>query len=354
MKTTIDDFDRLLGAWLEDGPSAAPDAAIDAAIAHARSRPRRRDFFAFLRPAAMSTRPAFTLQPAFLLLMVGLLLAALAIAFIGSRNQRLSVVPPDSAEPSPRSVSPRPSASPSPTALHVDLVELAGNDASVDIVDLSGLLTAAVSGQPNEGGSVPEGIGIENEAPNRLRLTWTEMACDALHRLTIDVTATRFELERPACGGDLVPLDRVLILTFSQPVSAADVEGVIREGIGEALPNYTETLPDAADNRVDLELHDESGSITSLVGRGPEPGSPSAADGPVAVNESPERIIVVWAGPSCTSTATLTMDETGRRLAIVEPECPLAGGDVAEREIVLTFSGPTSADEIEVVFETSP
>ena len=103
---TSDDIDRLLGEWLEDGPTQAPHEAIERAIAHARSHPRRPDPFAFLRSSAMSSRTTpVVLRPAWILLLLGLLLAAVVAAIgIGSRNDAPVVVVAS------------PTASPAPTA----------------------------------------------------------------------------------------------------------------------------------------------------------------------------------------------------------------------------------------------
>ena len=110
----FDDFDRRLGQWLEDGPTQAPLEAIERATVHARSHPRRPDPFALLRRSAMPSRTtAAVLRPAWILLLLGLLLAAAVAAVgIGSRNDAPVVV-----VPSPTATaSPTPTASPAPTA----------------------------------------------------------------------------------------------------------------------------------------------------------------------------------------------------------------------------------------------
>ena len=52
--TTLNDFDRVLGEWLNEGPNRAPDRPIDLAVEHARSHPRRPDLIRFLRPDPMA------------------------------------------------------------------------------------------------------------------------------------------------------------------------------------------------------------------------------------------------------------------------------------------------------------
>ncbi len=114
-----DDFDRLLGEWLEDGPTQAPHEAIERATAHARSHPRRPDPFAFLRRSAMTSRTTpVVLRPAWILLLLSLLLAAVVAAVgIGSRNDApVVVVPSPTAAASPTGATP-PTTSPSPTTI---------------------------------------------------------------------------------------------------------------------------------------------------------------------------------------------------------------------------------------------
>ena len=114
-----DDFDRLLGEWLEDGPTQARHEAIERAIAHARSHPRRPDPFAFLRRSAMTSRTTpIVLRPAWILLLLSLLLAAVVAAVgIGSRNDApVVVVPSPTAAASPTGAT-SPTTSPSPATI---------------------------------------------------------------------------------------------------------------------------------------------------------------------------------------------------------------------------------------------
>ena len=117
-----DDIDRLLGEWLADGPTQAPLEAIERATMHARSHPRRPDPFALLRRSAMPSRTtSAVLRPAWILLLVGLLLAAAVAAVgIGSRNDAPVVVVPSPAA----TASPTPTASPAPTATAASTIVL--------------------------------------------------------------------------------------------------------------------------------------------------------------------------------------------------------------------------------------
>jgi hypothetical protein len=236
------DTERQLKAWLEDGPSRAPERAIDLAIDHAQAHPRRRDPFAFFRKDPMSSSRSTTgFRPLPLIAALGLLLvAAFAVASVGGLFQnRPVVVPPVIPTASPSSApsavpSPTSSAVPSPSAvvISVDLVGFGGRQLStIEIVDRSGTLVSARTGQPNDGGSAssPDKADVVNAPadPRTLMLTWTGLLEDDYRRLTIASDGRTMTIERVPGVGDLLPFDRVLILTFSRPAPAGEVTAAI-------------------------------------------------------------------------------------------------------------------------------
>jgi len=237
--TASTDFDRRLTDWLQDGPARAPERSIAFALDHAAAHPRRRDPLAVIRRDPMrSTAFAGSMRVVPLVAALGLLLvAALAVATVGGLFDRTpTVVPPAIPSASP-SAAPTPSATPTgpaipasaPPAVHVDLIEHVGEDASIDIVDRSGTLVDAESGDPPDGGSVEEGtiqVVADTADANTLVLTWTGMPCDTTHQLDIapDHTLT---ITRPACSGDTIPVDHVLRLTFDAPVDLEAIQGSV-------------------------------------------------------------------------------------------------------------------------------
>lgn len=219
------DLARRLSAFLDDGPTRAPERVTDEAVAHAQAHPRRPDPLRALRRDPMG-QPWFgstgTFRPALLVAAVGLLLVAgFAAAAVGGWFDRApSVVPTPSTEPSP---------SPSLPALtiRVDLDEVVGANAEIEVTDESGLLVEAVSGTPADGGSVEAGVvDVRNDPtdPTRLILTWTGTPCDELHQLVIEADGRTFNMFRQACEGDAIARDLVLELAFSEEVPAADVD----------------------------------------------------------------------------------------------------------------------------------
>lgn len=162
------------------------------------------------------------------------------------------VIPPPSASPSAPAVTPKPTTGPTskptqaPTPeptdggsdampIKVDLDNVTGADVYVDIVDETGLLTGGASGKPGDGVSVDyRTLQVENIDPKTLKLTWSDYPIDSALALTIDRFDgdVRLLLARPepTTETDAMGFDRVLILTFSEPISAADVTAVVQEG----------------------------------------------------------------------------------------------------------------------------
>lgn len=223
------DLERRLGSFLDEGPNRASERPIEAAMAHARSHPRRRDPLRALRRDPMA-RPWYGASPVGRSLVLVAALAALlatsfAVATIGGFLTEPAVVPPV-ATPSP-SVSPSPAPSPTPTVRTIPLDERVGADATIEITDRSGRLVSAVSGDPNDGGSVPGGtvaVAAVDGDPASVQLTWTGLPCQTLHRLAIEPDGVTMALLQPACEGDTFPRDVVVILTFDGPVDPATLD----------------------------------------------------------------------------------------------------------------------------------
>ncbi len=151
-----------------------------------------------------------------------------------------------SATPVPTPVAPpdpTPVATPAPTddgsdamPIRVDLETVAGGDVYVDIVDTTGFLVDARSGTPAEGQSVGQYVlEVENLDAATLRLSWVDYPIENALALYIDEHegAIRFLLIQPGPTGptDTIALDRELILSFSQPISAEQVEAILQEGL---------------------------------------------------------------------------------------------------------------------------
>jgi len=231
--TTHDDLDRVLGDWLAEGPVHVPEHLVGATLQHARSHPRRPDPLRVLRRDPMAGRSRFAplgIAPVPLMAAIGLLLvAALGVSLVGGQRDDVPVPLPStsgdpSAVPSPN-LSLSPSASPGPSfPIRVELQTSSAATMLVEVTDASGLLVDARSGLPAEGGSVPLGeVSSTNVDDSTVELTWTDAACDIAYALDIETT-TSMTLRSPVCSGDTIALDRRLLLEFSVPVDAAEIQ----------------------------------------------------------------------------------------------------------------------------------
>ena len=151
-----------------------------------------------------------------------------------------SATPVPTQDPTPV---PTPVVTPAPTddgsdamPIRVDIETVAGGDVYVDIVDHTGLLVDAKSGTPAEGQSVGQyELEVENLDATTLKLSWVDYPIENALGLYIDEHegAIRFLLVQPAPTGptDTIALDRELILSFSQPIPADQVESFLQEGL---------------------------------------------------------------------------------------------------------------------------
>jgi hypothetical protein len=138
---------------------------------------------------------------------------------------------------------PTPVVTPAPTddgsdamPIRVDLETVAGGNVHVDIADHTGLLVDARSGTPAEGQSVGMyTLEVKNLDATTLKLSWVDYPIENALALYIDEHegAIRLLLVQPGPTGptDTIALDRELILSFSQPISADQVEAILQEGL---------------------------------------------------------------------------------------------------------------------------
>jgi hypothetical protein len=148
---------------------------------------------------------------------------------------------PSATPPPTNAPTPKPTAAPTDDGsdampIRVDIETVAGGGVYVDIVDSTGLLVGAKSGTPAEGQSVGQyTLEVENLDATTLKLSWVDYPIENALALYIDEHdgAIRLLLIQPAPTGptDTIALDRELILSFSQPISAGQVESFLQEGL---------------------------------------------------------------------------------------------------------------------------
>jgi hypothetical protein len=62
------------------------------------------------------------------------------------------------------------------------------------------------------------------------------MPCETTYRLEVSPDGRDYRLERPTCSGDTVAFDRVLILTFDDPVPASQVSTKVQRAGATSQP----------------------------------------------------------------------------------------------------------------------
>lgn len=149
-------------------------------------------------------------------------------------------VPSDPVPSAPASPEPEPTdGGTDAMPIHVDLANATGADVSVDIVDETGHIESAVSGQPGDGVSVEAyTLAVENVDDRTLRLTWIDYPVDndlALYVMNHEGGLRLLLVQpEPTVETDAIAFDRELILAFDQPIVAADVETFLQEGLDTA------------------------------------------------------------------------------------------------------------------------
>ena len=120
--------------------------------------------------------------------------------------------------------------------IRVELDSTTGQDVYVDILDRTGSIKAATTGQPGDEATVePYTVEVENIDARTLRLSWTDYPIDNALSLVVDQAGAgvRFVLVQPAPSGpaDAMGEGRILELTFDRDISAALVESFLQEGL---------------------------------------------------------------------------------------------------------------------------
>jgi hypothetical protein len=233
---------------------------------------------------------------------------------------------------------PEPIGSPAVPPVHVDLIEEAGNDATIDVVDESGQLVSAVAaaGATEQGSS---DFDATNVAETSIRLDWIGSPCDTIHRLTIDPTLTTLTIDRPLCQGDAMPLSRALVLTFRTPVDATDLHTSIFSGRGGIdMPTFTATGLDAAGGRFDIQVSDpgylvESVDAGYVEDRVLEPNDPRPGEA-VLEEVQPNTARLVWNAPSCAGSFSLSMNIAGNVWSLGSERCEASGTVLRMVELV--------------------
>jgi hypothetical protein len=187
-------------------------------------------------------------RSAALLLAVGAAVAAIAfgaaVAFGGASGAAGPANPSTAPSVAPSAAPATPSAVPSaaPSAgsdampITVNLDNATNAEVRVDIVDHTQLLVDAESGTPGDGMSVePYTLKVENLDATTLKLTWVDFGIDNALALFVDKVDGGYRLlliqPEPTSPTDAMGFDRELVLSFSEPISASQVEAFLQGGL---------------------------------------------------------------------------------------------------------------------------
>ena len=363
--TNLNDFDRSLADFLADGPNTAPEAPVIAALAHARTTPRRPDPLLRLRSDVMA-RPrvgAVGQRPGLVFAALALALTSVGIAMIGSRPNDLSVGPGPTPS-APRGTLPA-ATMPAPFRVEIPLTLSGGSPFTLTVVDDTGVLAGAESGQPVGDGASVDGVAITAvpDDPRALLVTWVGLPCETAATLTVDGRQRTLSIVSQRCSGDTFPYDRVVRLGFSNSVrpgewSATNVlapeatdpgvgpgesatTGGPFEPIGSpAVTPVRVVLDDGVGDETTVDVVDESGRLVSAVA-GPQTGG-NGIEAFDASNDDPTTLRLSWPGRPCDTVHRLTIDPTLTSLTMDLPQCR---GDLVgvDRSIVLTFRDAVDA-----------
>jgi hypothetical protein len=183
-----------------------------------------------------------------LVAIAGCSLGVVAAGPSGSPGTPMPVVTPDAPLPTavpngptgvPPTAVPQPSTPPSPLVpstpqpdgvdgIVIPLDVFLPDDVQLAISDREGLIQQAATGQAGDGMSVRWGQAVvRNTGPRTLEVTWTGIPRDELVTLVArsdgDRVLLRFGQEAPPANSDAMGADRVVVLTFAEPIDAGHV-----------------------------------------------------------------------------------------------------------------------------------
>lgn len=109
-------------------------------------------------------------------------------------------------------------------------------------------------------------------------------------------------------------------------------------------------LANSTHARATVDIRDDSGMLLAASSGTPGDGASVEPHQLIVVNETPTTLRLTWVSGPCDAGDSLTVDETGRRLVLVQPECP---GDtiVHDRVLLLDFAEPIAASDVQAIVQ---
>lgn len=156
--------------------------------------------------------------------------AAASPAPTSEPSSEASAEPSTPAEPSTSPVPSEPAPA-EPTRFDVPLTVATDDAVAAEVIDWTGLVTAATSGTPGDGASVPfDAVEIANDGPTTLVITWVGGPCDRTSTIVFDAERATIAVIQEPCEGDAIGFDRIVRLELAEPVDADSITGVLQAG----------------------------------------------------------------------------------------------------------------------------
>jgi hypothetical protein len=109
-------------------------------------------------------------------------------------------------------------------------------------------------------------------------------------------------------------------------------------------------LANSTGNELFVDVTDASGLVQDAESGTPGDGASVEPYTVLVTNDDATTLRLTWTGGPCDAVDSLSIDDTGRNLLLVEPECP--GDAVAfDRILVLHLSSPVDAEEVRAVLQ---
>ena len=160
-----------------------------------------------------------------------------------------------------------------------------------------------------------------------------------------------------ACGGGASPVPTASAqpsaaqASTGAPASAAPTTASVAPASSPSAAGAIHVvLAVATPDKVTIDVADLSKTLVSAASGAPGDGASVEAYKLFVTQRSPTSVRLTWVGGPCDSANSLSIDESRKRLLLVQPECP--GDAIAtDRILDLVFSSPVASSHFEAFLQ---